>query len=146
MAYVQINNPGNTHTGSLTVGGITNGGIVTGTVAPGYGAVPPTSSVTVPVTGAGILTTGSGLGAANSTVTINAHTHYPSVNIHQDGIDLSNSADIKFGGQSLKETLQAIQDRLGILVPDPVKMEKYAALKAAYEHYKMLERLCNEDD
>ena len=105
MAYVHINNPGNMHASSLTVGSITNGGVVTGTVAPGYGAVPPTASVTAPVTGAGILTAGSITGAVNSTVTLNAHAHYPSVNIHQDGIDLSDKADIKIGGQSVKETL-----------------------------------------
>lgn len=134
------------HASSLTVGGITNGGVVAGTVAPGYGAVPPNGSVTTPVTGAGILTTGSITGAVNSTVTVSSHTQYPSVNIHQNGIDLDAKSDIKFDGQSLKETLWAIQDRLAILVPDPIKMEKYAALKAAYEHYKMLERLCNEDD
>lgn len=54
--------------------------------------------------------------------------------------------DLELDGVSVKHILQTIQDRLGILVPDPAKMEKYAALKAAYEHYKTLEALCREDD
>lgn len=133
------------HASSLTVGSITNGGCVTGTTAPGYGAVPPTGAVTIPVTGAGILTTGSITGTVNSTVTLNSHTHNPSVNIHQHGIDLSDKADIKFGDQSLKEFMKTVSDRLAILVPDPAKLEKYAALKQAYEHYKLLEALINDD-
>jgi len=36
----------------------------------------------------------------------------------------------------------AIQDRLAILAPKPELLEKYEALKQAYDHYKMLEALC----
>jgi hypothetical protein len=54
--------------------------------------------------------------------------------------------DLELNGVSVKDILLTIQDRLAILVPDPAKMEKYAALKAAYEHYKLLEALCREDD
>jgi hypothetical protein len=50
--------------------------------------------------------------------------------------------DITIGNVSLKDTLQAIQDRLAILVPDPKRLEEFAALKQAYEHYKTLEALC----
>jgi hypothetical protein len=50
--------------------------------------------------------------------------------------------DITIGGMSLKGTLESIQDRLAILVPDPKRLEEFAALKEAYDHYKTLEALC----
>ena len=55
-----------------------------------------------------------------------------------------DDADLVINGQSLKETMQTIQDRLAILVPDPQKLEQFEALKQAYEHYKTLEALCCE--
>ena len=41
----------------------------------------------------------------------------------------------------VKERLKTIEDRLAILVPDPEKLEKWEALKEAYNHYKSLEGL-----
>lgn len=66
-----------------------------------------------------------------------------SVNISQDGIDLKEGADIKIGGRSLVKFMETLEERLAILQPDPEKLEKFAALKAAYEHYKLLEALCS---
>ena len=56
-----------------------------------------------------------------------------------------NATDLTIDGMSVKETLEKIQDRLAILVPDPAKLEKYEALQAAYNQYKMLERLIGDD-
>jgi hypothetical protein len=53
--------------------------------------------------------------------------------------------DLKIKGVSVLETLQQIQDRLAILQPDPAKLEKFQALRTAYEHYKLLEKLLNEE-
>jgi hypothetical protein len=54
--------------------------------------------------------------------------------------------DVKIKGRSLEKMLQKIEDRLAILQdPDPKKLEKYAALKKAYDHYKTLERLIGDD-
>jgi hypothetical protein len=53
--------------------------------------------------------------------------------------------DIMLDGVSVGETLKKINERLSILVPDPAKLEKYAALKAAYEDYLLLEKLCHEE-
>jgi hypothetical protein len=54
--------------------------------------------------------------------------------------------DIKWKGRSLGKLLQGIEDRLAILQePSPEKLEKFAALKKAYDHYKTLERLIGED-
>lgn len=41
----------------------------------------------------------------------------------------------------IEERLSAIEDRLAILKPDPEKLEKWEALREAYEHYKSLEAL-----
>lgn len=59
-----------------------------------------------------------------------------------DTIDVKS--DVVIDGISMKEAMNSIMDRLAILQPDPAKLEKYAALKTAYEHYKMLERLLHE--
>jgi len=49
---------------------------------------------------------------------------------------------VKINGQDLGEFMETISKRLAILVPDPAKLEHFAALKKAYDHYKMLEQLC----
>ena len=41
-------------------------------------------------------------------------------------------------------TLEEISSRLAIIMPDIKKLEKYAALKRAYDNYKMIEALCND--
>ena len=54
--------------------------------------------------------------------------------------------DIKIKGVSLLQTLEAIQKRLAILEePDLEKLEKFAALKKAYENYKLLDKLIGDD-
>ena len=67
------------------------------------------------------------------------------VNIHGGGIDLDEDADIMIGGRSMKKMLEGIEQRLSILVPNPKKLKQYEALQQAYEHYKTLEALCNEE-
>jgi len=56
--------------------------------------------------------------------------------------DAEFEGDVKIRGVSIAKTLEAINDRLAILQPDPAKLEHFAALKKAYEHYKTLEALC----
>jgi len=53
--------------------------------------------------------------------------------------------DIKWKGRSLGKMLEAIEDRLAILTPDPKKLEKYESLQKAYNHYKLMEKLIGED-
>ena len=67
------------------------------------------------------------------------------VNITGDGIDMAAGADIKIDGKSLKEFMTKMEQRLAILVPDPAKLEKFQALKKAYEHYKTMESLCFDE-
>ena len=49
--------------------------------------------------------------------------------------------DVIIDGTSLKSMIENINDRLSILTPRPELLEKYAALREAYEHYKTLESL-----
>lgn len=65
-----------------------------------------------------------------------------SLNVTGDAIF---DGDIKWKGRSLGTLLEKIEERLSILQPDPEKLEKFAALKASYEHYKLLEALCSGD-
>ena len=102
---------------------VTNPGVVTG-------------SVTIP--NGGYATTASSITMSNISDA--------SVNIHSNGIDLEEHADINIGGQSLKGFMKAMSDRLAILQPDPAKLEQFEALKQAYEHYKTLEALCLQND
>lgn len=57
-----------------------------------------------------------------------------------------DNADIEINGVSLTTTLKSIQDRLMILEPNPSQLEKYAALRKAYDHYKLLEKLLMEKE
>jgi len=56
--------------------------------------------------------------------------------------DAEFAGDVKIKGVSIAKVLEDIQKRLAILVPDPAKLEHFAALKKAYDHYKTLEALC----
>jgi len=66
----------------------------------------------------------------------------PTVVLNNDGIDVKEGGDIKVKGRSLSEFMNKMEERMAILVPDPEKLEKFEALKKAYEHYKTMEALC----
>lgn len=61
--------------------------------------------------------------------------------LHVTG-DAEFENDITIKGVSIVKTLEEINKRLAILVPDPAKLEHFEALKKAYDHYKVLEALC----
>jgi hypothetical protein len=67
-----------------------------------------------------------------------------------NALSVSGDANIKgtltVGGKDIMDILDKIQDRLAILVPDPALLEKYEALKQAYDQYKLLEALCVEQN
>lgn len=124
----------------------------------------PNSSVTVPGAmgsyGTGTITisstsssfyttTGSMYGSvlmsgANGTSWSNIATGYnPGLSVSGDA---TFDGDIKWKGRSLGTLLQSIEDRLAILTtPDPAKLEKFAALKKAYDHYKLMEKLIGDE-
>jgi hypothetical protein len=89
-------------------------------------------------------TIGSAGGNYYATGTTAGYNTSPSVNITSGGIDMAAGTDITVDGKSLKEFMNKMEERLAILVPDPKKLEQFAALKKAYEHYKLMESLCQE--
>lgn len=50
----------------------------------------------------------------------------------------------KINLDELVETIEMLKDRLLIITPMIEKHELYPALKAAYEHYKLIERMVSE--
>lgn len=54
-------------------------------------------------------------------------------------------ADGAGGFIKVGDALRQIMERLAILEPDLAKMERYPALKAAYDNYKIMEALLNEE-
>ena len=96
----------------------------------------PSSSYTIGSASSNYYTTGTGSYTLNNTT--------PTVNITGAGIDMAAGTDINIDGKSLKNFMETLEKRLAILIPDPSKLEKFAALKKAYEHYKLMESLCQE--
>ena len=98
----------------------------------------PSSSYTISgAAGSTLYSTGTGSYGWNTTTS-------PTVNITGAGIDMAAGTDINIDGKSLKTFMETLEKRLAILVPDPKKLEQFAALKKAYEHYKLMESLCQE--
>jgi hypothetical protein len=86
------------------------------------------------------INTAAGANGTWGTITGSAQ---PSLNVTGEAVF---DGDIKWKGRSLGKLLEAIEDRLAIIQePDPAKLEKFAALKKAYDHYKLMEKLIGND-
>jgi hypothetical protein len=85
---------------------------------------------------------GGGAGSYNYSNTWQSQVAQPSLKVQGDA-DIEGN--LKVNGVNISDILATIQDRLSILVPDPARLEKYEALRLAYEHYKTLEALCIEE-
>jgi hypothetical protein len=85
------------------------------------------------------------VGASTPTYTINstfgASTISPNP-FHVTG-NSTFDGDVTIKGRNLMEALEGIEKRLAILIPDQTKLGHFAALRKAYDHYKMLEALCD---
>lgn len=79
-----------------------------------------------------------------------ATTSITGSNLYGAGLHVTSDAefdgDIKWKGRDLGNLLSNIEKRLAILEPNPKKLEKFEALRKAYEHYKLLEALCQSDE
>ena len=92
------------------------------------------SSVTVP-------NGGYTLASGASTVTSwSSYNYDPGVSITQDGITMKEGNDIKIGGKSLTEAIDKIEERLGILHPNPELEDRWEQLKALRKQYNDLEK------
>ena len=138
-----------------------------GTLDLGYGAVPPDHDTMSSGYGTDTITLDSSSMYSSNTITLPSSSYTigptgssgqfyttgtgghnwnnpPTVNITGTGIDMAAGTDISIDGKSLKTFMNKMEERLAILIPDPTKLEQFAALKKAYEHYKLMEKLCQE--
>jgi hypothetical protein len=115
----------------------------------------PPPSYTVTVSTASYFSTGSITIPSNYVLSSNGNgsgmwTTNVTSSPTQATLDVSGNADIKgkltVQGKDIGKILETIEKRMAILVPDPKKLEKFEALRKAYDHYKLLEALCHEED
>ena len=96
---------------------------------------PYTTTTTVP-NGGYTLTTGAGTGYNWNTIVSNNHT----VEINTDGLTMKEGTDIVVGGKSLTKAIEQIEERLGILHPNPALEERWDQLKELRKQYIEMER------
>ena len=133
--------------GNIDLSDIT--GLQTATIAP----LSASNMATITLAGSGGGGAGYGYNGATWTASGATYTLGPTWNnttyANSAGIKVSGNAeidgDLTVAGVSILSTLNKINQRLAILTPDPARLEKYEALKQAYEHYKTLEALCIEE-
>jgi hypothetical protein len=108
-----------------------------------------TYSIGVGASSSGLTTNGTG----NAMWTTSPYTigtaslsNWSTIGTTQPTIKVSGDAEfegkVMINGRNISEFLETISKRLAILVPDPEKLEHFEALKKAYDHYKLMEALC----
>ena len=83
--------------------------------------------------GSGLYGTGAGLG-------VNWNSSTSTVHIDGSGLTMKQGADIKIGEKSLTEAIEKIEERLGILKPNPELEERWEKLKELRKQYMELEK------
>ena len=68
----------------------------------------------------------------------------PSVSLDRDGIQVTESADIKLGDVSLKDFINKIEQRLALLTPNPELEKEWGELKELGDRYRELEKQITE--
>ena len=70
----------------------------------------------------------------------------PAMTVSQSGsIDIQGqNADIKINGKSMKTWMEAVEERLNILTPNPELEKDWDELQELGERYRALERKCKE--
>ncbi len=97
-----------------------------------------TGSITSPYT---ITTTGTGTGYTWTSNNTSVWGNNPTtVHIDADGLTMKQGADIKIGGKSLTEAIEKIEQRLGILNPNPELEDRWDQLKELRKQYIELEK------
>lgn len=87
---------------------------------------------------------GGGGGSANSYISCGGGGGGLTMNASNYSDIKIEASNISVNGTKLSDILDSINSRLNILVPNPNKLEKYEALKEAYEHYKLMEAMLDE--
>jgi len=120
----------------------------TGTSYPGFGAIsggPTTFGSNV----SGVNTVLGGTGytyTTNTTSPFLATGSNPAMVVNQSGsIDIQGqNADIKINGKSMKAWMEAVEERLNILTPNPELEAEWDELQELGERYRALEEKCKE--
>jgi len=107
------------------------------------------NSITIPNGGTGYsITTGSitspytyttTTGSGSTGLGYNWNTP-ASVEINADGMKIKEGGDITIGGKSLSDAIEKIEERLGILTPNPELEERWEKLKELRKQYMELEK------
>ena len=106
------------------------------------GGIHSIGSITVPHTITTGGTNGYMYGAGTGTSWVTPNTNQGSIKVTGDA---EFDGDVKIKGHSITKLLERIEDRFAILMdPDPARLEKFQALKKAYDNYKLMDRLCQE--
>jgi hypothetical protein len=95
---------------------------------------PYVTTTTVP-NGGYTIASGAGAGTYNWNNTTPA-----TVQINTDGLTMTEGTDIKLGGHSLKEFMSNVEERLGILHPNPALEERWDKLKDLRRQYMEMEK------
>jgi len=74
----------------------------------------------------------------------NIYSASPSVSLDRDGIQVTESADIKLGDVSLKDFINKIEQRLALLTPNPKLEKEWDELKELGDRYRELEKHITE--
>jgi hypothetical protein len=94
---------------------------------------PYTTTTTVP-NGGYTISTGAGSGYNWNTTTQNT------VHINTDGLTMAEGTDITVGGKSLTKAIEQIEERLGILHPNPALEDRWDQLKKLRRQYIEMEK------
>ena len=94
-------------------------------------------SITSPYTYTTNVTSGAGTYNWNNTALTNGGS---TVHIDADGLTMKEGADIKIGSKSLTEAIEKIEERLGILNPNPALEDRWEQLKELRQQYVEMER------
>jgi hypothetical protein len=145
---------GNSYDAAYPYDSITySGGIDTITLDPAiYSAI---GSLTLPTTSTMSISPGYTIGTGSTT---GPHTYtttgttginngysfnnnYPTtVQINTDGLTMAEGTDITVGGKSLTKAIEQIEERLGILHPNPALEERWDKLKDLRRQYMEMEK------
>jgi hypothetical protein len=73
---------------------------------------------------------------------INGTSVYGNANVilNEKGMEIKEGGDIKIGGKSLTEAIDKIEERLGILRPNPELEDRWEELKNLRKQYQELEK------
>ena len=91
-------------------------------------------SITSPYTYTTNVTSGAGTYNWNNTTAPNT------VHINTDGLTMAEGTDITVGGKSLTKAIEQIEERLGILHPNPALEERWDKLKDLRRQYMEMEK------